>query len=1720
MSHGGRGRHRHVAETYTVGDGSVESRGVFGGLWVLLFVSTFFVGGPWAGFHAVLLGGLGVVILLRPSQIKLPAVWWGLAIAFVLAGSTAASTQALGALTLTSGGGTLKVNAPGSGTNAVTFTSLATVPVGSILNVVSPANTSVTMTGTTNTNGVIGSATGSSGHLYYNGADFAASTAGVIGAASYTSTGASLTAGNTTPYQITGSFSQTSSITANVGMKFTSAETLTINNGILLTLNNGANTSGAILVTGGSAVTIANEATATGLTTAGSRDLVLRTDTSSDSLTINVPITITTTGGLTKSGAGSVTLGVANAYTGATTINEGTWILGNATAMSGSTATVQVGGVLDLNGQTTTNAVILNGTGISSGGALINNTGTAQVGAITIGTGSGVVSTGAAIGASIGGTGNITSTGALSGANLLVKVGSGTLTLGTASTRVVGGNTRIDEGTLRLQATTNITPIGTANKILNGGTLSLGFNAANNAISGSNIVTANSTIITDRMNSGAGLTHTLGLLSIGAQTLTVKTGAGINTASAQGLTFGVTTLTGNSIFDVQSSSTQAGSSTLLTLGALNDQGVAKTITFINTGTSVTNSQVTLATAMQSMVDGTAVTLNNGTNAGVTLNLNTSSLVLGTMAQLTVNGNSIVNLGIAQQVASLAGSGNVTGAFVLTVGNANSTATANTTYSGSLGVGGVATALTKLGNGTLTLSGTNAYTGATIVSGGVLKLNNAAALGATSGVTINTSGAVDLAGQSTTRNFSGLNGAGMNGSGVVFNSSGSLGTITGTAVLTGNSTIGGNATVGQGNVLINNSTGLTGNFLLLKTGNGTLTIADSTTTSARTGVNQIDAGTLRIESSSGSSITPVGVGAFTMNGGTLSLGFNVSNNSNTGAVNLLTNTTIITDRQASGAGGITHTLGALTMGGQTLTVQAGSNFSGVTPTVGLTLGAVTIGGAALAPGNPIFDVQSTANAAMILTLATLSDQGIAPRTWTFQNSGAASGLTSQVTLGTAATSLVDGTIVNVNAGANAGIQLNLNLAAALGTLSRVTLTNNGSNVATLNLGAAQQIASLSGSGNVIGANILTVGNVNSSSVLSTDFTGVLGFGGVGTGLTKDGAGTLTLSGANAYTGATLVTRGTLKLNNAAALGTSSLVTVAATNAVLDLNGFSTSRAITLNGAGINGSGAMFNNTGTTSSLTGSVLLGAATTIGGSGDITVNNTVPMTGNFTLNKIGAGTLTFINNTTSARSGNNQINAGILQVQALTNIAPIGTGAFILNGGNLVIGNDAGYNQSNAVNVLANATITTDKYLTATGAITNTLSGAVTMGGQTLTVKAGSVVTAPTIGLTLGAVTIGGATLSPGNPVFDVQGTTTTATTLTLGALSDQGIAPRTITFQNSGVASSLASTVTLGTAAGSLVDGTIVNVNAGPNSGITLNSNNATALGALARVTLTNNGSNVATLNLGASQQIASLSGDGNITGSQNLTVGNVNSSSALNTTFSGVIGFGSVATSLTKDGFGTLTLTGNNTYTGTTTVTAGKLVINGNQTAATGATTVSGTGTRLGGSGTIGGDLTIESGAIHAVGNSPGLQTIRGATTYKTGSIFEWDLAANKDTASGGTRGTDYDAVNISGALTVQSGAIFKVIENAGVDFSDTFWDTSRTWSDIFSVTGAVTGWASNTAVDIYDTSGTLQDYSVEGSFTITGTTLSWNVIPEPSTALAGLLLAAGLLRRRRPAASVR
>jgi T5SS/PEP-CTERM-associated repeat protein/autotransporter-associated beta strand protein len=155
--------------------------------------------------------------------------------------------------------------------------------------------------------------------------------------------------------------------------------------------------------------------------------------------------------------------------------------------------------------------------------------------------------------------------------------------------------------------------------------------------------------------------------------------------------------------------------------------------------------------------------------------------------------------------------------------------------------------------------------------------------------------------------------------------------------------------------------------------------------------------------------------------------------------------------------------------------------------------------------------------------------------------------------------------------------------------------------------------------------------------------------------------------------------------------------------------------------------------------------------------------------------------------------------------------------------------------------------------------------------------------------------------------------------------------------------------------------------------------------------------------------------NITFANDFTLGTggvVIRTNGFNSTFSGAIsGSGGLTKSsgIPPAGAGTLTLTGNSTYSGPTAIfgggQGGKLVVDGSIASAV---TINNTGT-LGGSGTVGG-ITINSGGILAPGDSPGILTVNGNYNQTSGGVLNVEIG-------GATPGTRFDQVAVSGSATV-------------------------------------------------------------------------------------------------------
>ena len=177
-------------------------------------------------------------------------------------------------------------------------------------------------------------------------------------------------------------------------------------------------------------------------------------------------------------------------------------------------------------------------------------------------------------------------------------------------------------------------------------------------------------------------------------------------------------------------------------------------------------------------------------------------------------------------------------------------------------------------------------------------------------------------------------------------------------------------------------------------------------------------------------------------------------------------------------------------------------------------------------------------------------------------------------------------------------------------------------------------------------------------------------------------------------------------------------------------------------------------------------------------------------------------------------------------------------------------------------------------------------------------------------------------------------------------------------------------------------------------------------------------------------------------------------------SSIISGSSKALSLAGSGSGSLTLTGVNTYSGNTTISAGTLLVNSpGSLAASSAVTVA-SGGKLGGTGTVNGTVTVN-GTI-AAGASVG-QLNTGAETWAPGGTNVWEISTATNTASAGTPGQDWDFLSITGDLTITATNktdaekfTIKVV-NAGTLSNPTNFDAAKYYSwKMAEVTGSVVG----------------------------------------------------------------
>jgi MYXO-CTERM domain-containing protein len=791
-----------------------------------------------------------------------------------------------------------------------------------------------------------------------------------------------------------------------------------------------------------------------------------------------------------------------------------------------------------------------------------------------------------------------------------------------------------------------------------------------------------------------------------------------------------------------------------------------------------------------------------------------------------------------------------------------------------------------------------------------------------------------------------------------------------------------------------------------------------------------------------------------------------------------------------AGNITNPSGSTSLaltktGGSTLTLATGStnSYTGATSIVAgqLTLdGSLTGGGAISTSGSGTF-FQSGTGVISGASSYTQNSSGASTLSGNNSYTGGTTLSQSSLTVGHA-NALGTGTVA-LNGGT-----IQSNDATARSFTNPVTIGGNFTVGGTGNLTFSDTGASA-----LEATRQITVTNSGVNATFGQAFSGST------FGITKAGAGTLTLSGANTYTGATSVSVGTLQFTSGGSLSTSGQITVNGTNATLNIIGASVTTSY-------NNSAAVY---------LGSSIGTSSLTLGAGGSLSIPNGGMMVGNtgvgqFTqtggsFSQSGASIIFMANNGGSGSSIN------------------VSGGTFNAGGINLGVRADA------SLTVSGDATVTLGTLQL--GWISTTAQSTVNLNGGSL------IVSSVTRASAIAGFNFNGGTLKPSAVSTTFMTGLTRAYVRNGGAVIDTGGYDITIgqallhsniggdNAVDGGLTKQGAATLTL-SGANSYTGGTILN-----QGGITLGTGGT--LGDSTGTLQVNNNSTVAgtavvlTLSSAASVTVGSLSGtiatptSGTNTASIATQTGRtftVNQTAA--GTYAGTI---TGAGGFILGSAGTLVLGGANTYTGATNVSAGTLLINGSTSNAS-AVTVGINGT-LGGTGTVGGNTTIS--GIHSPGNSPGIQTFTGNLSYVNGGTpdptVNWELASNTTTV-GANPTANFDQIIVGGNLDFTHPTIINLSFNGAgstVLWSDSLWDANQSWL-LYDVAGITTNIANlNLNTVNWLDSGSNLFSTAGGSFTLSqngeDVMLNFTAVPEPSTyglGLGALALAVAALRRRR------
>lgn len=799
--------------------------------------------------------------------------------------------------------------------------------------------------------------------------------------------------------------------------------------------------------------------------------------------------------------------------------------------------------------------------------------------------------------------------------------------------------------------------------------------------------------------------------------------------------------------------------------------------------------------------------------------------------------------------------------------------------------------------------------------------------------------------------------------------------------------------------------VTGNLVLVKDGAGVLTLTGSNSYTLGTLIN---AGAVRVDD-----FARLGTGQVIANSqGSLILDYN-------GAGQLLQTTAFLTGSGAfikEGTGDVVMSQTSTYAGGTT--IRAGR--IGLNNGNALGAGAIQVdAGATLGIGNITLANTVTGAGSIIKTAS-------GQATVTGDNSGFAGlfdvqdggvEITDGRAVGTGDLGIAAGSFVFVNSAGDTTIAADISGAGDLENFSNTRLTLSGNNSLSGVVFVSNGTLQIEGSQNVGTATIQLVG---SSSLLDLSTAGsttlsnnVLGNGGV----VKTGSGTVFMTGANTYAGGTDIQQGAIRVTDTSFLGTGAITVQAGAALDLSIAGpQSLNQAIS--GAGLlrksdQGDLTLLGNglTGGLDVVGGRVIVNTAAAIGGgpvtlaadtqlvfdtAGTETMGNTISGAG--ALTKDGAGVLVIQN--ANAYTGGTVINAGRL---GLNSGQGLGTGSvLVMQGAQLSIG---GVTLANEISGAGQVLKTSNNVGSLTGI--NSHTGGTDIQGGTLLVNS-------TAALGNGAVTMAAGTFLD----IDYNG----ASNVTLnnvvsgaGTLIKDGTGTVIVTGANSYTGGTAINAGRLGINTGSALGTGGVTVNSGAELAIgdvTL----ANAVTGTGRVIKTSAGNTALTgANtfsgglelLGGNLTAASVGSLGTgaiaLAGGSSLSVGNA-ASQTLGNALSG-------AGALVKIGTGIMEINSANTYSGGTTITAGRLTL--------------GSGSGLGAGG-----VTIANGAELALGNITLANVVSGAgRVIKTGSGSA--VLSGNNSHSGGTdiQGGDLAVSSVTalgtGAVNTASGAALRV-----------------------------------------------------------------------------------------------